>query len=117
MGERYFLMRSILWILAFSQSCCVQLRKRRVCRLGSYKPLEVDVKIVAAMNEDPQECVRKGKLREDLLYRLSVVRVDMPTLQERRCDIELLMKYFISKFNSSMKKDIFGVDEESKKNV
>ena len=76
---------------------------------------EVDVKIVAAMNEDPQECVRKGKLREDLLYRLSVVRVDMPTLQERRCDIELLMKYFISKFNSSMKKDIFGVDEEVKK--
>ena len=91
------------------------IEEKRVCRLGSYKPLEVDVKIVAAMNEDPQECVRKGKLREDLLYRLSVVRVDMPTLQERRCDIELLMKYFISKFNSSMKKDIFGVDEEVKK--
>ena len=91
------------------------IEEKRVCRLGSYKPLEVDVKIVAAMNEDPQECVRKGKLREDLLYRLSDVRVDMPTLQERRCDIELLMKYFISKFNSRMKKDIFGVDEEVKK--
>ena len=91
------------------------IEEKRVCRLGSYKPLEVDVKIVAAMNEDPQECVRKGKLREDLLYRLSVVRVDIPRLLDRLCDIELLMKYFISKFNSSMKKDIFGVDEEVKK--
>ena len=73
------------------------------------------LKSLQRSNEDPQECVRKGKLREDLLYRLSVVRVDMPTLQERRCDIELSMKYFISKFNSSMKKDIFGVDEEVEK--
>ena len=91
------------------------IEEKRVCRLGSYKPLEVDVKIVAAMNEDPQECIRKGKLREDLLYRLSVVRVEMPGQQERRGGGGRGMKYFISKFNSSMKKDIFGVDEEVKK--
>lgn len=91
------------------------IEEKKVSRLGAYQPVDIDVKIIAAINMDPQKCVAEGVLREDLLYRLSVVRVDMPTLRERRCDIPLLTDYFISKFNSSMKRDIISVDDEVRK--
>ena len=87
------------------------IEEKKVSRLGTYRPVDVDVKIIAAMNVDPQRCIAEGTLREDLYYRLSVVRVDLPTLRERRCDIPLLTDYFVSRFNCSMKRDISEVDD------
>ena len=71
------------------------LEERRVRRLGSTKEVAVDVRVLAATNKDPHEAVRKGELREDLLYRLNVIHIELPPLRERRDDIPLLAQYMV----------------------
>ncbi|HYG64224.1 MAG TPA: sigma-54 dependent transcriptional regulator [Thermoanaerobaculia bacterium] len=70
-----------------------------VVRIGGDQPTEVDVRVIAATNRDPQKAVSDGKLREDLLYRLSVFPISMPPLRERGDDIPLLADYFLSQLN------------------
>jgi DNA-binding NtrC family response regulator len=72
------------------------LEQREVRRIGGSKPLKVDVRIVAATNRDLEEEVRAGRFREDLYYRLSVVRLRLPALRERAADVELLARHFLS---------------------
>src|SRR5213593_3088108 len=66
-----------------------------VARIGGDQSVEVDVRVLAATNRDPHKAVHDGKLREDLLYRLSVFPIHMPPLRERGEDIELLASYFL----------------------
>jgi two-component system response regulator AtoC len=68
-------------------------------RIGGDQPVEVDVRVLAATNRDPQKAVDEGKLREDLLYRLSVFPIHMPPLSERGDDIELLANFFLAQLN------------------
>ena len=68
-------------------------------RLGSNKPVEVDVRVIAATNQPLEEAVADKKFREDLFYRLNVVRVQLPPLRERTEDIPLLVQYFLRKFS------------------
>ena len=68
-------------------------------RIGGDAPVEVDVRVVAATNRDPQKAVNDGKLREDLLYRLQVFPIHMPPLSERGEDIQLLAEYFLAQLN------------------
>jgi DNA-binding NtrC family response regulator len=68
-------------------------------RIGGDQPVEVDVRVIAATNRDPQKAVEEGKLREDLLYRLSVFPIHMPPLRERGDDIELLANFFLAQLN------------------
>jgi nitrogen regulation protein NR(I) len=68
-------------------------------RLGSNKPVEVDVRVIAATNQPLEEAVADRKFREDLFYRLNVVRVQLPPLRERSEDIPLLVQYFLRKFS------------------
>ncbi|HVR95814.1 MAG TPA: sigma-54 dependent transcriptional regulator [Thermoanaerobaculia bacterium] len=68
-------------------------------RIGGDQPVEVDVRVIAATNRDPQKAVNDGKLREDLLYRLSVFPIHMPPLRERGEDINLLADYFLGQLN------------------
>jgi two-component system response regulator HydG len=82
------------------------IQEREVTRIGSSKPIKVDVRILAATNEDLADCVRKGKFREDLFYRLSVVPVHLPPLRERKGDIPLLVKHFLQKYNKRARKQI-----------
>ncbi|RZO65756.1 MAG: FHA domain-containing protein [Sandaracinaceae bacterium] len=72
------------------------LEQREVKRVGGAKPLKVDVRVVAATNRDLEEEVREGRFREDLFYRLSVVRLMLPPLRDRREDIELLARHFLA---------------------
>jgi len=68
-------------------------------RIGGDAPVEVDVRVIAATNRDPQKAVNDGKLREDLLYRLQVFPIHMPPLRERGEDVELLANYFLEQLN------------------
>ena len=82
------------------------LEQREVKRIGSVKPLKVDVRIVAATNRDLEEEVRAGRFREDLFYRLTVVRLSLPPLRERTGDVELLARHFLSQ--GSFNRDRLG---------
>jgi len=73
------------------------IEERTVRRLGSRKEIDVDVRILAATNQDPQEAIAKGTLREDLLYRLNVFRLQLPALRERKEDLPLLAQYLVTK--------------------
>jgi len=74
------------------------LETRSFERLGSVKPLKVDVRLVAASNRDLEAMVKEGSFREDLLYRLNVVKLTMPPLRERQEDIPVLIHNFINEF-------------------
>ncbi len=82
-----------------------------VRRLGDSKNIKVDVRIVSAMNISPESALKKNIIREDLFYRLSVVRMRIPPLRERKNDIILLADYYINKYNSLMGKKVQGMSE------
>jgi DNA-binding NtrC family response regulator len=68
-------------------------------RVGGTETVKVDIRIIAATNRRPEEAVTAGKLREDLLYRLNVLPVEVPPLRERGDDVELLAEHFLAEFN------------------
>ncbi|MEE9465733.1 MAG: sigma-54 dependent transcriptional regulator [Candidatus Neomarinimicrobiota bacterium] len=74
------------------------LQEQRFNKVGSHKPIDVNVRIVATSNQDIQMLVREGKFREDLFYRLNVVPIQIPPLRERQGDIPLLLDHFIAMF-------------------
>jgi DNA-binding NtrC family response regulator len=76
------------------------LETRTFQRIGGTESIEIDVRILAATNRDPFEAVAQGKLREDLLYRLNVFRIDVPPLADRREDVELLASNFLTEQNA-----------------
>ena len=80
--------------------------------LGSVEPVKTDVRIIAATNKDLGKLVRKGIFREDLFYRIHVIRLALPNLRDRREDIPLLIEHFIAKFNRLQGKDVVGVSDE-----
>lgn len=71
------------------------LQEGRVTRLGGNKEIPVDVRVIAATNKDLKEEIKKGKFREDLYYRLSVIPIKIPPLRERKGDVERLINYFL----------------------
>jgi DNA-binding NtrC family response regulator len=75
------------------------LEQREVRRVGGAKPIKVDVRIVAATNRNLEDEVRAGRFRQDLFYRLSVVRLNLPSLRERTDDIPLLVSHFLAHGN------------------
>lgn len=77
-------------------------------------PVRVNVRIMAATNQDPLKEIESGRFREDLYFRLNVIHVSVPSLAERKEDIPLLIEYFIRKLNQSMGKNIRGMTKEAR---
>lgn len=90
------------------------LQERKFERVGGEKSIDVDVRVVAATNKNLEEEVKAGRFREDLFYRLNVVRIQMPSLRERKDDIPLLMHSFLTEFCKENNKSIKGFDTKSK---
>lgn len=88
------------------------LEDRMVRRVGDVRLRPVDVRIVAATNEDPAISLAEGRLRKDLFYRLHVVRIQLPPLRERPNDIPLLTRHFINKFNFQFETLVTDVSRE-----
>ena len=82
-------------------------------RLGSTKTIQVDVRLIAATHRDLGAMIREEKFREDLFYRFNVFPIEIPPLRERREDIPLLVKYFVSKLSQRMRKQITSVSMQT----
>jgi len=74
------------------------LQERRIERVGGNQPIDLDVRVVAATHQSLEKLVKENKFREDLFYRLNVVRIDLPPLRDRLEDIPLLAEHFCQKY-------------------
>ena len=97
---------------AFQVKLLRVLQERQIRRLGSNTYMPVDVRILAATNADIGERIRAKQFREDLYYRLSVMTIHLPALEERQEDIPLLVRHFLSRFNERNARQI-SVNEEA----
>jgi len=88
------------------------LQERTFRRLGGRTEQSVDVRVLAATNIEPLDAVQKGKLREDLYYRLNVFAIRIPPLRERKDDLPLLVQAFINEFNQRNQRSIQAVDQQ-----
>jgi formate hydrogenlyase transcriptional activator len=89
------------------------LQEREIERVGSNKPISIDVRVLAATHHDLDALVAEGRFRQDLLYRLNVVPIQMPSLRERREDIPLLVEYFIGRFGKKAGKKFRTIDKKT----
>ncbi len=89
------------------------LQEKKITRLGGTEQMPINARIIAATNKDLEEMVRNGKFREDLFYRLNVVRIRIPALRERSEDIPLLAAYIIKNLNREMGGKITGFTTEA----
>lgn len=90
------------------------LQERELYRLGARDPRRVDVRIIAATNHEPETLIQIGRFREDLYYRLNVVRISLPPLRERGEDIALLADYFLEKHHRTNPQGPRGFSEEAR---
>jgi len=85
------------------------LEERKIMPLGSETPIPLDIRFLAATNLDLEEEVEKGNFREDLLFRLKVITIEVPSLRDRKEDIPILTQHFLNKYSKEFNKEIQGV--------
>jgi arginine utilization regulatory protein len=81
--------------------------------LGSSSLIEIDVRIIATLNEKPEDLIKEGKLRKDFYYRLGVIKIDVPPLRERTEDILPLSRHFIKYYNKLLGKSVLDISKEA----
>jgi two-component system, NtrC family, response regulator HydG len=89
-------------------------QERKIRRIGGSKDIEIDVRILAATNEDLDQAVQRGAFREDLFHRLNEFRISVPPLRNRKDDLPLFTEYFLRSANADLRKSIKGIDDNTK---
>ncbi len=90
------------------------LQERELDKIGGKSNVFIDVRIIAATNQNLEAMVKNGSFREDLYYRLNVIPIKLPSLRERREDIPMLINYMIDEYSDKLGKQILGIDENAK---
>jgi len=88
------------------------MQEREFMHLGGTKIVKVDVRVIAATNVELETLIRQHKFREDLFYRLNVIKIELPSLRQRKEDIPLLVRHFIDIYSAENNKEISGVTED-----
>ena len=88
------------------------LENRSVERIGSRKPVEIDVRVVAATNRDLAQAIENGEFRLDLFYRLNVISISLPALRDRRSDIPAFVGHFLAQFSREYGRQVSGITED-----
>ncbi len=99
--------------LAMQSKVLIFLQEREIERLGGNRPIRVDVRVIAATNRMLELMVEDGAFRQDLYYRLNVVRIDIPPLRNRKQDIPLLVNHFMEKIRTKLGLDIDTISDEA----
>ena len=81
------------------------LQSRTIVKVGDNKPIPIDIRLISATNRNLQESVRKGEFREDLLYRINTIQVEIPALRNRKEDIPMLVEFFLKKYARKYRKE------------
>ena len=87
------------------------LQEREIERIGNNESIQINVRIISATNEKLEELVKERKFRKDLFYRLEVVRINVPSLRERKEDIRLLAEHFIREYNMTLGTNVTGITD------
>lgn len=93
------------------------LQEREFERVGGSRTIKVDIRLLAATNRDLEDAIKKGSFRQDLYFRLNVVKLTMPPLRERRDDIPLLANYFARKYAEKCNRRVMGISSEARKRL
>jgi PAS domain S-box-containing protein len=89
------------------------LQEKEVLRVGSSKPVPIDVRIISATNADLENAIKENKFRKDLYYRLNVFPIKIPSLKNHKDDIHLLVDHLIKKFNQEYGKNVIGISDDA----
>lgn len=101
--------------LALQSKLLTVLQEKKFVRVGGRKIIEVDVRVIAASNQNLEVLVDKGKFRRDLLYRLNVFQINIPPLRDRIEDVEILTKFFVEEYSREMNKKVKGISKSALK--
>ena len=112
-GGSLFLDELVSMPLASQAKLLRALEERSFRRLGGKDELDLDSRIIAAVNEDPQQAIAEGRLREDLYYRVNVITITLPPLRDRTQDIPALANKFIQEFNDANGRTVRTIDEHA----
>jgi Nif-specific regulatory protein len=91
------------------------LQEREFERVGSTRTIKIDIRVLVATNQDLEEAISRGAFRQDLYFRLNVVKLDMPALRERPEDIPMLANYFAAKYADKCNRRVVGISAEAQK--
>lgn len=93
------------------------LQEKTIERVGGHRPIEIDTRVIAATHRNLEDLMEEGNFREDLFYRLNVLRIDIPPMRERGEDLELLSTYFLRKFAGEMNREMRGFEPAALKAI
>lgn len=87
------------------------LQEKEIVRVGSTKPIPIDVRVISATNLDLEKAIKNGEFRQDLYYRLNVVPIKLPSLRDRKEDMPLLIQFLLNKFNQEYGRSVEGISQ------